>query len=1085
MKSVCVSYFILFFSIFLGFKAVSQNLNYAVDHYEIKEGLTQNTVNAVYQDIFGYIWIGTQDGLNKFDGYRFTQYRKDPNNKFSLLDNFIIKITGSRDSGLWIITNEGLNKYDSKKDAFITILKNKHQQNSRFSLKIKSLIEGQDDILWLRTDEGIIEYHHTKEKFFEYLTPQETKENISNDNNLHLLFENGQYLWSGSGNGIIRFDIKTKEFKSFSIENTEVYRIYQVSDSLFVLGTKQGAYYFNPKSGTYRSIQSSINLAGVKSVLKDNSNVLWIGSQYGLMYLDTVKNTIVPFHLENFISDEIQVGDIEDIIIDKTGIVWTATNYGVFKIDSRHKLFNLYRKDKDNFPGFSSNSVFCIWYDKTSDNLWFGTRGYGLNVFHRKSNNVTVYNSGNSGLKDNFIHSITPGPTGNLWIGTENGVFVINPVTRMINKYNPINDENFRQFFINNRITDILFDGKIIWMASFRGLLKITGNTYKIYKNTGSINSIIHDRIFKITKDHKDNLWIATYSGLSVLDIDKESFLNYSSESEKISSNMVPYVFQSSDGTIWVGTGTGLDKYIPEKDSFVFYTIQSHQFNNDFIYTISEDSGNTLWLSTNKGIVNFDPKREEVHNFSLIDNLQDYEFNVGAVFNSGEEIFWGGTKGINSLVTEKFREGRISPHPFITSFNIKYNNYIKSINPVNLKSVDLSWKENSFEISFTIPDYTTPENNNFKYRIKEKDSTWTYLGNNRSITFFELSPGKYTFQLLGSTADGTWNTSPLELIITISSPWWLTTAAYIFYVLIVAFAIAYFVYRHNREIRKENKILQEKQIVARQVELQKELLSAKNTNIAESMRYASRIINALLPSKNRINKLVNDYFILYMSKEIVSGDFYWFEQKNGKIIVAAADSTGHGIPGAFMSIIGMELLRNILIKGIDKPSEILNELNKGITSVFKNEDNTKDMKDGMDIAIISIHTDENLIEFAGAVNQLYILRDDNIIEIKGDRFPISPASYNQYGRFTNHLLKVEDKDMIYLFSDGYVDQFGGPDEKKFKYRRFRNMLLNNYMKDTAEQEKILKRVINSWRGNLEQVDDIMVLGIRIHNHTNQ
>jgi ligand-binding sensor domain-containing protein/serine phosphatase RsbU (regulator of sigma subunit) len=1055
-------------------------MNYAVQQYGINKGLTQNTVNTIYQDNFGYIWVGTQDGLNKFDGYKFIQYRKDPNNKFSLLDNFIVKIIGSKDSGLWIVTNDGLNKFHPKSNAFTPVLKNKHNQNSQFSIKIKNIIEGQNDILWLRTDEGFIEYHTSKNKFFEYLTPPETNQNISNDNNFSLVTDSNKNLWSGSGNGLIRFNLETKEIKVYSLNNSEVYTVYKISDDLFVLGTKAGAYYFYPETGQIKLIPTQVNLTGVKSILKDNSNILWLGSQYGLMYLDTLKNSIVPFSLENYISDELLIGDIETIIKDNSGIVWAGTNYGVFKIDSRNKLFNLYKKDKDNIPNFSSNSIFSIYFDPKNNLVWFGTRGYGLNVFNRNTNEVSVYNTSNSALKDNFIHSIKKGPLGNLWLGTENGVFILNPGSRSINDFTVGKNEEIKRFFVNNRITDIVFDDQIIWFSSFKGLLKYAPDNYKIYKNTGSFNSIIHDRIFKLLKQNTNKLWIATYSGVSVLDIVSESFTNYSVESGKISSNMVPYVFQSSDNTIWLGTGTGLNKYIPEKDSFIFYTIQSHNFNNDFIYTITEDSNKILWLSTNKGIISFNPQNEEVHNFSLIDNLQDYEYNVGAVYNAGDELFWGGTKGFNSLNPEKFRSRSTSPKPIITSFNIKYNTSIKNINPINLRAINLNWRENNFEINFSIPEYTTPENNTFKYRILEKDSSWTNLGNNHSITFFELSPGKYTFQLIGSTTDSTWNSEPLELIIVISSPWWFTTAAYIIYILLIAFIIGFFVFRHNREIRKENKILQEKQIVARQVEMQKELLSVKNTNIAESMRYASRIINALLPSKNRINKLINDYFILYMSKEIVSGDFYWFDQKNDKVIIAAADSTGHGIPGAFMSIIGMELLRNILIKGIDKPSDILDELNKGIASVFKNEEKTGEMKDGMDITIISIHKNENVIEFAGAVNQLYLLRDDNIVEIKGDRYPISPASYNQYGKFTNHVLQVEDNDMIYLFSDGYIDQFGGPDEKKFKYRRFRNMLLNNYMKSADEQEKILKRVINSWRGNLEQVDDIMVLGIRIH-----
>jgi serine phosphatase RsbU (regulator of sigma subunit) len=180
-----------------------------------------------------------------------------------------------------------------------------------------------------------------------------------------------------------------------------------------------------------------------------------------------------------------------------------------------------------------------------------------------------------------------------------------------------------------------------------------------------------------------------------------------------------------------------------------------------------------------------------------------------------------------------------------------------------------------------------------------------------------------------------------------------------------------------------------------------------------------------------------------------------------------------------MSIIGLDLLRNILESGVNTPAKILDHLNRGIYNMFRNEDQGHTLKDGMDISLIAIHKNEKVVEFAGAMSQMYLIKDDKITEIKGDRFSVSPINYLNYGSFTNNVINVEEGDMIYLFSDGYVDQFGGPDEKKFKYRRFRHLLLNNYERPLNEQKDILKRVINTWRGALEQIDDILVIGVRI------
>jgi ligand-binding sensor domain-containing protein len=300
----------LFFLFHIPTEFFAQETNYSVDQLGIKEGLTQNSVNTIYQDHNGLIWIGTQDGLNRFDGYRFTQFRKDPNNKFSLLDNFIIKIIGSQDSGLWIVTNEGLNKYNQNTNSFSPVLKNKLEQNSKFSIKIKTIIEGEKGILWLRTDDGIIEYHVGEKKFYEYLSPVETYENISNDNTFSLIFDNNYNLWSGSGNGLICFDTRTKQFSVYPLNNSEVFSVNKLTDKIFVVGTKSEAFYFYPMSGQFQKINSTLNLSCVKSIIKDRSNILWFGTQYGLMYLDTLKNSIIPFPLENYIRDELKVGDI-------------------------------------------------------------------------------------------------------------------------------------------------------------------------------------------------------------------------------------------------------------------------------------------------------------------------------------------------------------------------------------------------------------------------------------------------------------------------------------------------------------------------------------------------------------------------------------------------------------------------------------------------------------------------------------------------------------------------------------------------------------------------------------------------------
>ena len=257
---------------------------------------------------------------------------------------------------------------------------------------------------------------------------------------------------------------------------------------------------------------------------------------------------------------------------------------------------------------------------------------------------------------------------------------------------------------------------------------------------------------------------------------------------------------------------------------------------------------------------------------------------------------------------------------------------------------------------------------------------------------------------------------------------------------------------------------------------QKNYLSSRNKNIEDSLKYAERIQKAMFIKESDIAKMFPDSFILQKPKDIVSGDFYWGKKIGDTIFLAAVDCTGHGVPGAFMSLIGLELFRQIICtRGIHTPGKILDEMNNSFDVIF---DTMKDMsvRDGMDLTICAMNTKTNMLEFAGAFNPLYIIRNREIIEIKGDKILVGPYMGFERRSFTNHKFQLESKDRIYMFSDGYPDQFGGPEGKKFKYRRFRHLLLSLCDQPLSTQHDILENSINEWKGDMEQVDDILVMG---------
>ncbi len=255
-------------------------------------------------------------------------------------------------------------------------------------------------------------------------------------------------------------------------------------------------------------------------------------------------------------------------------------------------------------------------------------------------------------------------------------------------------------------------------------------------------------------------------------------------------------------------------------------------------------------------------------------------------------------------------------------------------------------------------------------------------------------------------------------------------------------------------------------------------IEEKNRHIEDSIRYAKRIQNAILPPDEYVDKLLHNYFILYKPKDIVSGDFYWVNAKDGMTYIAAVDCTGHGVPGAFMSIVGHDQLDYAVnVTGARTPSDILDALNHGVTATLRQTRTVLSVKDGMDIALCAINFEESKMQYAGAFNPMYLIRDNEMTQVKANKFPIGAFIGEELSKFTNHEIDIQKGDVVYIFSDGYSDQFGGPDNRKFLSKRFRDMLVDIHRRPAKEQEKLLDETIEDWKGQYPQVDDILVIGI--------
>lgn len=432
---------------------------------------------------------------------------------------------------------------------------------------------------------------------------------------------------------------------------------------------------------------------------------------------------------------------------------------------------------------------------------------------------------------------------------------------------------------------------------------------------------------------------------------------------------------------------------------------------------------------------------------------------------------------MNAFYPDLIRMNDTPPLMAFSSFKLFTHSGIEEISAINGGLNTVTKNCNFFTVEFASLDFSRPTKNHYRYILEGLDNQWVELGAKNLVSFANLSPGTYTLKVQGSNGDGAWNLSGISLTIVIETDFWNTKSARWFYVLIIVFGSVFFLWYRTRGLRESRRLLHEREAAIAEVQKQKEELVVKNKSITDSITYAKRIQEALLPSKLMFKKIIPQSFILYMPKDIVSGDFYWINETKDKIFVAVVDCTGHGVPGAFMSIIGFELLRNITtIQKIDDAAEILNRLNKGVNETFSSNDEDAPVKDGMDVAFCVIDKKAKKMQFSGAFNNMYIVRDNKIIEVKGDRFAVGLIAEGEH-TFSSESIDLHTGDMLYMFTDGFVDQFGGPEGKKYKFRRFRHLLLNIHNEPVDLQYKMLVDSITEWCNGFEQVDDILIIGI--------
>jgi ligand-binding sensor domain-containing protein/serine phosphatase RsbU (regulator of sigma subunit) len=1085
----------------------SQVSRMKADLFTIVENLTQTHINVVFQDSIGFLWIGTQDGLNKYDGYSFKPFRNQPNDTNSLSNNFIRSIDEDQQGNLWIATNDGLNQLDRKTGFFKTYTISSEDTSFARDQRIYTVLAGQNGQVWFRTETGLHCLDTQTESIRHYKHYYDRFTTFSGMPNFNMLEDREGRKWISTKDGLQVFDPEMETFTQyrhdpedeFSLSSSTVRAIFEDSRGNIWIGTNAGLNIYQAESDRFIRIKSPDHFNTrsqiVNCMYEDTRGVLWVGTEMGY-YRMNADHTHLDYHTSILADNKvIQISSVNSIFEDHSNIMWFGTFEGLVKIDTKPRKFQVLDKSQESIPGLSSNIISSIYKD---DNglIWMGTRGFGLNIVDPESGSVEYFSRNNPRLShrisNDYIHSIYQDTEGQIWVGTSSGVNIYDRRNHRFSKLCDVNENISCYIFNNNSVYSIQQDSREnIWFSAASGIHKYNYRTSELRSYYTIFSSGVSFEItdaYHLIEDQDNMIWVGTENGLLKYDPDLENFMVYrrtASEGQKgLSSQTVYFLHQDKQGILWAGTASGLNKYHPETESLEYFTGYDGDFNYH-IYSILEADDSSLWLSTNRGLIRFNPGKAEFMSFNLSDGLQNYEFNKGSAFKSRNGTFYfGGISGLNYFHPDSIQFNEHVPNVTFTNFEIDVGGQLgrRDLPLERTELIRVNQADRVFSIAFAALDFTAPENNRYMYSLAKQGSEgkWIRIGNQNDVTFSNLSPGKYILSVKGSNNDNVWNEEKVSINMQVLPPVWKSIEAYIIYAVLVGLLVYLLIQMRTKSLRKSNKILKEKELAAKEVVKQREELILKNKNITDSINYAQKIQEALLPSDESFKKILPSSFILFKPKDIVSGDFYWINEVRDKIYIAAVDCTGHGVPGAFVSIIGFELFRKITTaEGIQNPAEIMNSLNENFIDIFTEGDEVY-LNDGMDLCLCVIDKKDNYLEYSGAFNPLYLVRDDTIIEIKANRFSIGADTHliKVAKTFKSHRIYLQKDDIMYMFSDGYADQFGGPDGKKFKFRRFRHLLLTIHKLPLDKQQAILEASFEEWRDDYDQVDDIMVIGIR-------
>ena len=791
-------------------------------HISTDQGLSNSTIESIFQDSRGFMWFGTRDGLNRYDGYQITIYRNDVKDTTTISDNYISCIYEDRNHTLWVGTINGLNAFDAAKNQFTRY---KHQPQNLKAItnnQVTSINEDKSGNLWVGTFGGGLNMFHSRDKSFSSFRHSTSPKSLSDDK-VNSIYEDSQgNLWVGTEKGLDMFLPQKQQFVFYKPpQNSGIRNIKEDKDGNLWLGTEEnGLLKFQPQQRQFYTYQhqqtnkSSLGSNQVRSILVDKKGSLWVGGiNAGLNLYHPPTNSFFNYQNEPDNATSLSQRTVSALFEDNHGNLWVGTHRGGINLYSSSALkFNLFRADgKEKSLSYNDVRAFC---EDPTGNIWIGTDGGGLNLFNQQNQTFKHFRHNpydNGSIGSNEILHVAEDSEGNLWVSTwGGGLNLLKAGSSRFDHFtnNPGDSTTISSNYIQKTFED---HNKNLWIATYYGGLNLlekgTKKFSRIVASADGKSRLQGNNIVSIEEDKTGSIWIGTDDGgLNRYNVETKTFDHYFNKAEKAPDLRV--LFTDSKGRLWVGHA-GLYLFDEAKNKFSLATTVGG-LGTEFIKGITEDTQGVLWISTSNGLTQFDPQKKTYKKYNTSDGLQGLEFEANAYLKTKDgQMFFGGVNGFNSFYPEKIRINSFIPPVQLTEFQIFNKEILPSQDgplqsDISLaKEIKLDYRQSTISFGFAALDYTATENNHYAYRLEGLEDNWNFVGTDHKATYTNLDPGTYTFRVKASNNDGVWNEQGAAVKIMITPPFW-QTWWFIGLMLLLFFSavIAYYQFRRRQERAK-------------------------------------------------------------------------------------------------------------------------------------------------------------------------------------------------------------------------------------------------------------------------------------------